>query len=127
MSSEKATGLMALGVVGIGTGHALLRREIGKPVAPKGSTLIALRAFGIGSIFCVSAFAAATGVVFWSLKCSSLIEFGDKMRAWAPERRRRIQRFLGLPEYEFTDADDKTALAELNRVLTQALQEGDKQ
>lgn len=120
-------GLMALGIVGIGTGHALLRRELGKPVPPKGSTLIALRAFGIGSIFCVSAFAATTGLVFWSLNCSSLHEFGDKMRAWAPERRRRIQRFLGLPDYISTDDDDATALAELNRLLTQALQESGKQ
>lgn len=113
----KNWAFVGVGLAGLATGRALLRRELGKPVSTP--TIVALRALGIGSILCVSTFATTTGVVFLWLDCENSRDFVAKMQAWAPSQRRRIQRALGASDPAPTE-EEARAWHEIDRALAQA-------
>lgn len=112
---DKNTGLLFAGLGGLAIGRSLLKKEIGKPLIS--THLVAGRAFGIASIFCVSTFSACVGCVGLALNVKTLKEFADKMKVWAPQKRRRIQQFLGIQEKEWTEEDERIAMEQLKSLF----------
>jgi len=122
----KAAALLAIGVSGLAGFSVMMRREIGRPLTCMST--VAARAFGLGSILCLCTVSTVAGTVAWSLDVNTLAEFSEKMQRWAPEKRRRIKNFMGLPEKETKPmtTEDEEAFREIDTFLKEAFTEAPK-
>jgi hypothetical protein len=69
----------------------------GIPIPPGfNPTRFAAKALAIGTLLCVSATGAAAFVVGRAMGVGDVYEFADVVRAWAPRKKRELERWLGV-------------------------------
>jgi len=125
----KSLALIGVGLLGLGSFRIMAPRHMGRPISSSWTPEhIAVRAFGLGSLLCVSTATTVVGLLSCWLNCSTLMEFGEVMRQYAPEQRRRIQRFIGIQDIDNSQryepsSEELAALAQLDRIFSDALNE----
>lgn len=112
----KSVGMIGVGATGLASFGIMVRRS-----GPKTPTAIAGRAFALGTMLCLSTFSLTGGLVAYSLNVNTLREFGDAMKAWLPEKRRRFQAALGIESKDTTSPEEDEAWAHIENLIEQAL------